>query len=78
MISVQIKDADKIAKICVPGVKAVLELREKDSNLHFLIQSQTSCPLDDPAINSPHQYDLELREEGSNLHFLIQSQASCR
>jgi hypothetical protein len=26
------------------------ELREEDSNLHFLIQSQTSCPLDDPAV----------------------------
>lgn len=29
-------------------LKTFAELREKDSNPHRLIQSQESCPLDDP------------------------------
>jgi hypothetical protein len=32
-----------------------LRLREKDSNLHFLIQGQASYPLDDPAQKRPRQ-----------------------
>jgi hypothetical protein len=34
-------------------IASVVWLREKESNLHFTVQSRASCRLDDPEMNEP-------------------------